>query len=589
MFVATESNLNGILPSEQYTWTKLAKSAAKIAFHNFDWRYVTLVIFNSSMFYGVQTFISSYERSQIIVNDFVYLRHTRKTQQYVLFSADITEIMNTLDWMKSQKFDNTGKYLIICESEIDARCDEEEAANVFWSHKIINVVFLKHKSRSKEINGYVYNFNEDCHTIKPYKLNTLNTCLNINETKCSQMFPVKLTNLHRCPIIVSTFVRPPYMNIVDGKPKGADGDLLLLIADRINATLVMMTPRRGNGWGSLRKDGNWTGSLADVYDNFANFSMTSAAVTLARFTHFQMSIDYHSTKIVWITHRASLKSSSLKLIYPFQLSTQVAVLISFTFVIFCAVFMRSQFWRRFNQSMNLYKPRYGVIFYSWVICMGLPATKLPVNRSAMSIVILWMWYCIMLRTVYQAFLMQVLQKNYYFKEFETIEEAYAAHYRFGGGLALKDYYIDYPLVYDRWNEVNISDIIPVLYKLSDGLQFVIAMNMETAITIIRNHNIKARILSQKVVISPAVIFFKKFSPLVKPVNRVLRRLIESGFSDKSYKDHVNLKISRNIKNAHQPITTDHYTGCYVILLFGWILSIILFIVELCLGKMHWHI
>ncbi|KAM3967368.1 LOW QUALITY PROTEIN: uncharacterized protein ACR2FA_011716 [Aphomia sociella] len=585
MYIVNESNLNKLLPLEQSSSTKLAESAAKVALYNFEWRYITLVIFNSTMINGV-VFFSSYGKSQIIMKRLFYPSYAQLTRQFVLFVSDITEIMHILDWMTLHQFDNTGKYIIICGSNIHPNCDETEAAKFLWNHKIVNVVFLKRHSNDKEISGYAYYpFDKDCHSMRPGRLDILNTCLNINETKCSDIFPVKMTNLHKCPIIVSTFQQTSYMIIEDGKPKGADGDLLHLIADGINASLKIMTPLRGKDWGRLDEEGKWTGSLADVYDDFANFSMTSAALTLSRYSHFQISIDYYSSKIVWITHPAFMMPSSLKLLYPFQLSTQIAVVISFIFVVICAV-MQNQCRNRLNPSIKLGEPQSSIIFYSWMICMGLPTPKLPRNWRTLGIALHWIWYCFFIRTLYQVCLIAVLQNNYYFPEFESIEDAYEAQYRFGGGGGLKDYYMDYPLVYNRWELINNSDLLPTLYKISEGLHFVLAVNMEIITTFIRKHNLQAHILPHRLISSPTVLFFKKFSPLVNPINGVLRQLIESGFAEKAYTDNTNLKVMPKSKDAYQPIHFHHYAGCYLILIIGWVSSTVLFIIELFWSKFH---
>lgn len=580
MFVVTNFDFDLFISTDQSLHDKLAETATKIARRNFEWRYITFVIFNSTVMYGAEKLLQSYEKSQIIGKGLFYPSFAEETRQYVLFGTDIMNIKKMLEWMRQHQFDNTGKHIIVCDSDKNQNCDEKEIVTILWNLKITNVVFLKNGNSKDEVVGYTYfPLEKDCYSMIPTKLENIEACFD-NDTYCDHMFPMKLKNLNRCPITVSIYVQIPYMSVVNGKSTGADGDLLRIISEGLNATLQLMTPRRGQGWGKLEEDGSWSGSLADVNDDVANFSMTSAAITLSRFSQFQMSIDYYTTKLVWITHSAFLQPSSLKLLYPIQTSTQIALVLSFLLVILCAILFKFKFWINIMRTLKLGPIRANIVFYSWLIFMGLPMARLPTHQALLSIVTLWIWYCFMIRTIYQVCLVSVLQSNYYYPELNTIEEAHEANYPFGGGGALREFYIDQPLVYDNWIIVNTTDIIPTLFELAKGKKFVLAMNMECAMTLIRLRNLNAHILPQRLITSPTVIFFKKFSPLVPSVDQVLRRLIEFGFADKTYKDHVFTKFAPQPTDTNDPINVEHYKGCYLILIFGWTVSALFFFCEL---------
>ncbi|KAL0832718.1 hypothetical protein ABMA28_000900 [Loxostege sticticalis] len=582
MFIATKFGSNLFLHVESRN--KIAESAAQIAIHNFQWSYITLVLFNSTTINGVDLFLRLYKKGQIIGRDIFYPSFAQKTRQFILFGTDLVNIEQMLDWMQKHQFDNTGRFIVTCQSERPEDCDETKAVDIFWNHKIINVVFMK-QTPDEEVNGYTYYHpDENCRSSQPVKIKTLRCTKYNNTTPCLGIFPKKMKNLHWCPIIVSTFKQMPYMSITDeGVPYGADGDLLLLIAEGLNATLKVMTPRRGFGWGNLNADGVWVGSLADVFDDVANFSMTSAAVTLSRFTYFQMSTAYYTSNVVWITRPAEKKPASLKLFYPFQTLSQIALAFSFIFVGLCVWLVNSKYWPWHNSTEEASKLS-SVIFYSWMICMGLPSTKLPAKKEFICLVLIWIWYCFLIRTFYQVYLINSLQGEFYSDEIDTIEDAYFANYSFGGGPALRDYFIDHPLVYDNWKNLNASDIIPTLINLTEK-KFVLATNQATTESIIKEHNLIVHILPQKVINSPSVIFSKKFSPLVEPLNIILRRLLESGFTDKLYKNYATQNTWKS-DNPEEPITLEHYTGCYVILVVGWVVSTLIFIIELFYTKLQ---
>ncbi|KOB72673.1 Ionotropic receptor [Operophtera brumata] len=572
-----------LVPEPTNVVKELSLSATQIALLNFEWHYETLVLFNSTLWCGVEMFLKSYKKNTIVGKGTFFPKFAENTKQYVLFVLNVADMVQVLKWMQKHEFDNTGKCIIVCQSQDIDECDEKKAVKVLWEHKITNVVYLK--SVEGEVVGYTYfPLNDtDCKTDVPVKLTNLDSCFNETHRKiCCDIFSIKLKNFNNCPLIASSFIQQPYMNIKNGVPSGANGDLLGILAEGLNASLRVITPRIGDGWGRLEKDGTWSGSLADVYYDYANLSITSAALTLARFSHFHMSIDYNSASVVWVTNPPKKMPSSLNLTHSFQLRALIALSICFLIVVICSLMLRSRLWYFYSRVIEGTRPRISVVFYSWMICMGLPSTRLPTKPAYMYMVLLWMWLCIFIRTFYQVSLITVLQANYYFREFETIDDVLDAGYPLGGGAALKDYFIDYPIVYNKWIHLNTVDIIPMMRSVSKGYEFVLAMNMETAQAIISEEKINVHILPQKVVTSPTVIFFKKFSPLAASVNRILVNLVESGFSYKLHEFYT-AKVNET-ENTLEPINIDHYTGCYVVLILGWLISFIFFVGEILFNK-----
>ncbi|XP_068631450.1 uncharacterized protein [Battus philenor] len=560
---------------------KLAKRAAIIALNNFEWRFITYLFYNTSVFCGVDFFARAFGKSLIVGYGRFNTRIADITHQYVLFGTDVSNVAQMLEWMKKYQFDNNGKYIVICLSR--HQCHEAEVVNMLWNYKIVNVVFLKTEISSNKPVVYSY-FNQkyDCLNVLPVKLEEKRSCYKYG--KCLEMFPLKLRNLQTCPITVSTFTQTPYMIITDGVPSGADGDLLRLIIEKLNASLVLMTPHRGFGWGKLEDDGTWSGSLADVYYGLANFSMTSASITLSRFTNFQMSMDYNTVSVVWVTHPSTMESPSLKLIRPFEFEVRIALAISFLMVVLLNVIIKSTCWKSLLRTSNMLHPRRSLVFYSWELCMGLPSTKLPSKSAFLHVVLFWIWYCFLVRTFYTVFLIRALKTNVYYSDLQSIEDAIAANYEIGGGPALKDYYIDEPAIYDRWINLESNEIFSAMINVSQGQKFVIGMNFETSKIFQKKHSLDLHMLPQKVISSPTVIFFKKFSPLVASINAILTQLIEAGFTSKLYKNYTKFRYTTRSGSIKKAINLVHYTGCYAIIIGGWTISSVFFILELYWGR-----
>ncbi|XP_047984181.1 uncharacterized protein LOC125224772 [Leguminivora glycinivorella] len=550
----------------------LAISAAKVALNNFEWRYVTMVYHNTSILLGLTAFMQIYRKSVVVgKGTFLHGEETSadRIRQFVLFGTDLVDLTNILDWMRLREFDNTGKFIVICHN-----CDKRQAIGIFWNHKILNVVLINDSSGTSSIGGFTYSVydDENCLISPPEPLQ--NSCIH-NSCK---VYPLKLRNFHKCQLIVSTFEQVPFMSLKTGIPKGADGDLLLIIAESLNATLKVMTPHRGAGWGQLDKDGNWLGSLADVYYDLANLSMTSAAITLSRFKAFHMSTDYRSINMAWVTHPAIPLPGWQKLLRPFQLKARITLAVTFLLIILVGAFVKSSLWEKLSKRFTSARPQTCVLFYSWTIFMGMPATSIPSKPVFLTIFLLWIFYCFMIRTFYQTSLIHAMKDNSNYPEFENLEDILNSGYPLGGVPALKDYYLDNPEVYNSWKPINSTEINNTMVSLSKGMKYVLAMNKVTAQSFILKHYGEVHIVSQIIATSPTVLFFKKFSPMAESLNLVLARLVEAGFTEKLYKNHASVHAVKKGDSA-AAMNIEQYMGCYVVLAAGWIVSLLVFICE----------
>lgn len=555
---------------------KLIQTAAEIAVCNFQWRFVSFLIFHTSFAFKVKYFIRTYQKPIVIQKKTNDPLISKETKQFIIFSANASDLNNKLAWLSKHQFDNTGKYIIICYSEKISQCDENEVMGLCWKYKIINIVYLTYNIDDYNIRYTTYYpfMDGKCENSEPVSLTPM------FQNGCPNFFPRKCYNLHSCVTIVSTLLQPPFFTINAGKPVGMDGELLLLIIEAINSTLVLMTPKFGNGWGLLHEDGNWTGSLGDLYNDIANFSMTSGVITYSRYKTFQMSKEYNALDMVWVTSPAKLKPQWQKLFRPFTLEVHCSIIVIFCIILAVDMFLKTKWWEKVRYEMKMEQLTSSVLFHSWMTFMGLPVNSLPKKSILSIIVLMWILFCFIIRTIYEVALIDALKDNVFYPNFENIEDAIKNQYPLGGVPSIKDYFVDDPLIFNNWVDLNSTDIEPTMLKLSDGKQFVLAVSKEFMKLFLKQYqNRRLQIIPNKIINSPTVIFFKKYSPLVESINIILLRLTEAGFTQKIYKRYTSRKIIYRIKE-NEPIKLQHYTGCYFLLFLGYILSAILFNIEL---------
>ncbi|XP_047984024.1 uncharacterized protein LOC125224641 [Leguminivora glycinivorella] len=569
----------------------MSKIAAKIAFYNFEWRYVTLVMFNNIKLIGLATFLRNYNQSvQLKLGEFIPQRRFGSVQQFVLFAQEASEITGMLRWLAKNQYDTTGKYIIMCYSIESENCGDKEIFETLSSVFIVNVLLIRGSFGDKEptVSSYFLVLPEKCLNSEPVQLNI---SLNCHDDSCfKSAYPEKFSNMYKCPFIVSTFEQHPFMYLRNNSPPGGkDGDLLTLVVDILNASLVIKTPTDGSDWGEFVNN-NWTGSLGEVFNDVAHAAMCSAPLSPDKYANFQISFTYSSMDIVWAADMPNLKPAWEKLLYP--LGSDVRVLIFFIFVgiVFINTFTKTRTWRKVIKVLKISPPKSNLLFYSWVIFMGLPVSKTPSKPSLLILIGIWVWFCFVIRTVYQAALISILKQNIYDEPFYTFQDILDTKKPFGGIAVYKEYYSDDSFIYDNYIVMNLAEGRQVVDSISNGsLDFAIAMNRETVyFRLIKYKGTRhLQIIPEKIANSPTVIFFKKFSHLTAPVSRILSASLEGGFSERLYARFYRkgITILQNSKEQRrEALRLQHFMGSFFTLLGGYVVSVIFFAVEVICGR-----
>lgn len=569
----------------------MAIYAAKIAFHNFEWRFITLVIFTTPQALGVPTFMKNYGKSVVLKFGQFVPSNRVNAPQFVLFGDDSNDITTMLKWLISVGYENTGKYILVCTSEYHNECDEHEVTAVCVHLRIVNVILFKGSTLSTEPQAYSFSpvLSDKCFNSEPELLDihwgcAQNACFIGN-------YPEKLNNLHRCPITVSTFNQYPFMYLHnDSRPTGSDGELLQLVINIINATLQIMVPSEEN-WGHYENN-NWTGSMGDVFNGKADVSMCSAPLTYNKYGNFQISFTYNSMDMVWVAGVPALKPSWEKLLYPLKIYIRIAILLMFIAIVFVNLYLKTSCWSKIRKTLNIAPPKSNLLFYSYVLFLGLPITKMPSKVTLLWIVLCWIWFSFVIRIIYQAALVGFLKQQLYESDFANFQEVLESRRPFGGSLSLREYYSEDGIVYGKWKNVHSNEVYPILDQMTDGTSdFVLAVNRETVLEylIFYNGTRSLQIIPEKIVNSPTVMYLRKYSPLTMPLSRILVIAMEGGFTERLYARFVSQSkslLQRIQTTAPDPLRLKHFTGSIVTLIAGWMISILFFVIEYASDKIY---
>lgn len=563
----------------------LGTLAAKIAYYNFRWRFVTLLIFNTMAHIGVESFLTTYDKSAYLKFGKWLPKHRIHVPQFVVFGQDSSELSEMVQWLVQSKYDNTARFIVVCVNPI--KCDEQEIFQTLTRFYVVNVIFAKATENSTEPSLFSYYpiLPGKCRNTKPYRIK-LSNC---TEDVCyKNMYPEKFMNLHKCPFVVSTLEQPPFMYLRNGvngtlEVSGADGDLLNAISDILNATLYVRTPDDGE-WGSFENN-NWTGSFGDIFNKRAHVSLCAAPLTPQLHGNFVISQPYATLDMVWAARLPTQKPEFEKLINPLKIMTRIALLLVFAIIIMTNGFLKTKLWHNFRRVLNIGPTNASLFFYSWLVFFGMPLMRLPSNGALRFIVASWIWFCFVIRTAYQAALVGSMKSKLYEDYLDNFEDVIRHKYPYGGIGTLRDYYSEDEMVIANWVYVKFNKAYGVLDSLLNGSSdFVIALNKEYIIEHLMKFNgtLHVQIIPEKIVNSPAVLYYKKFNPLRAPIDRILSILIAGGIIDGIYSDHLdrgNYFFHHEEATYAEPLTMHQISSSLAILFIGWSFSIIYFFVE----------
>ncbi|VVC88315.1 unnamed protein product [Leptidea sinapis] len=178
-----ETSSEIMISASPHVLSYLGQAAAKLAYYNFEWRYVTLVLFGTLQ-YAISPvdFLKHYDKSAVVATAKYRPTETVSIPQCVIFWEDISEISELTKWLVSTEFNRAGKYIIVCSTVDLGKCDEISVFKTMAKLVVPHVIFLKADNRSEEIRSYTYKIlqPDTCFNDKPVQINISLECPNVD-------------------------------------------------------------------------------------------------------------------------------------------------------------------------------------------------------------------------------------------------------------------------------------------------------------------------------------------------------------------------------------------------------------------------
>jgi len=307
----------------------------------------------------------------------------------------------------SSGFACDGFYLITLLDEKSGNPNLMKIYEEFWLRYMynLNVMVVEHGSSVISLKTFLpFSDSSSCRKVK---IVTLDDTFD---------FPKKFHNLFGCPLKLSTFDYPP---AVFESEKGHEIDLMRGLAQMLNFTLQVEILNEPAAWGFILENGTSGGVMRKVMTLTADMAIGTYYLTQTR-AKFMSFCLYGSSSVILVIPSGVPLTAVEKLFSPFSSSTWSFLLATamFAIVIIFMLKRQSQIVQNFVFGAGIRDPYLNMLN----ILMNGSQHAVPRTTFARTLLMMFILFCLVIRTLYQAGMFKSLQSEQRHAELRTIDE-----------------------------------------------------------------------------------------------------------------------------------------------------------------------
>ena len=341
----------------------------------------------------------------------------RKRRNAIFILENFDDFCVIFKKLTSALFELNGSYLIILINGNISKI--QDMFNLLWQKQVFNVAVL-HKTDNKtiQVKTFIPFSPGNCHNSTPTLVDEFEDGKFIKGGK--NLFPKKMKNLFNCTVRVSiSNTTKPYVMVNDTTslaPSGGDISLLNVLAESLNFQIDYAYIHTQ---GYLYDNGSSEGPLNALQYEKVDISISNWWLKPNRLHFFDYTESYLSDKIIFVIPRGEDLTSFEEFTFPFHRYTWL--LISTCFIIGSLVIFIIKKQSKMVQSFVFGKGVKTPYTNLLIAFIGGSQKVLPKRNFARFLLMMFLMYSLVIRTVYQGWFYIVLQSNKY-HQVQTIDE-----------------------------------------------------------------------------------------------------------------------------------------------------------------------
>lgn len=317
-------------------------------------------------------------------------------------------------------FNYQGKFLFVLRK---GNLDEvAEILKSFWSLNILNVNILFQENSSTFVYTYSPFLRNKCDDASPVLIYEIRN--ESSSRAVGKFFIDKTLNLNGCQVRVATSNNSlPYIfqeNFSNGTYRlyGRDIKLIESLSGSLNFSINYTYVGEE---GSLHKNGSASGPFLQLLQNKADIIVADYWLVAIRLKYFDNAVPYYSQQIAFMIPYASELSSFEKFLRPLDIPTWILLSV-FVLIGIVVVFAVEKFSPKHIQNFVLGSDNSQPLLNLLLALFGFLQSKTPRNNFARFLLIAFVMFCLVMRTLYTGSLYRMLQEKAYHVEVKSMKD-----------------------------------------------------------------------------------------------------------------------------------------------------------------------
>jgi hypothetical protein len=526
-----------------------------------------------------------------------------KAKNYMLILEEKSELTrNILQLNKLPTWNPLAKAIVFYQ--LNKTEGGEEIAmqfiNELRQYKLFKSIIFIYSPQDEQIISYTWSPYSDINCggkcVSVYILDKCKNSVIHQHSPQKEMFPLDLKG---CSLVTFAVVSEPYVLPADEKlintsyndayafSKGGEINLVKIISQFTNMTVILRTSEILENWGTVMWNGTATGAYGALRNDSVDLVIGNIEVTRTIRRWFDPTVSYTQDEMTWCVPKAGQAHTWNNLVIIFQWSTWVATFVSL--VVMGLVF--HYFYFKENEGEVTKWPTNSLLM-TLSMLLGWGASFNPKSTTFRVLIFGWLCFSINMGISYESFLRSFLMHPRFEKQISTESDLIQSKIPLGGREIYRSYF-----------ETNNASSFYLYRKytsttFSEGMRRA-ALDRNFAVVSSRR---QASYQDQKLGKGKPLIYCfpeshnlykygvvllaRKWFPMLERLNNIIRSVSENGLIDKWNEELLIHTGSVESASSIEPLSIQHLLGAFMFIGFMYAASIVVFVIEIVMGTIE---
>lgn len=534
-----------------------------------------------------------------------------KAKNYMLILEEKYELTrNILQLNKLPTWNPLAKAIVFYQvkEDEDGETTAIELINVLREHKLFRTIIFIYDAVKEELVSYTWRPYSDtncggmCDSV--YILDKCKDNFVQQLKPLTDMFPADMKG---CPLVTyavvsEPYVMPPVSKVEDSIYndtyeflKGGDINLVKIISEFTNMTLIVRMSQKKENWGSIDWYGNATGAYGVLRHDGAALVIGNIEVTRTIRKWFDPTVSYTQDEMTWCVPKAGQASTWNNLVIIFQWSTWVATILS---VLAMGLVFHCLYYK--EQQGKVTKWPTNSLLMTFSILLGWGASFQPKTATFRILMFCWLCFSINMGISYESFLRSFLMHPRFEKQISSERDLIKSGIPFGGREIYRSYFetnnASSFYLYRKYNSTTFAEGIR---RAALERNFAVVSSRRQAVYQDQELGRGAPLIycfpeSNNLYKYGVVLLARKWFPMLGRFNNIIRSVSENGLIVKWSEEAFIHRAAAEGTSTIVPLSIQHLLGAFMLIGCMYAGSITVFLGEIIYGhfekrKISWQI